>query len=351
MNSYTKWVSMWGNSISIAEHKAETYSRDLTLRYPVYAPFDGDALRFTFDNYCGTEDVTFSCAYVSLAAGERQIDPSTTVPVTFGGSKTGVLPAGKTLTSDEIPFSVQAGSTLCISFYLEDFTQMRSATLITGPLSEGFYSLGNVCLTETLPQNTTRSTNWFYFLQTIDVRTREENHALICYGDSITAQDWPDQLMLAFREAQIDNVSGADTILIQQGINDIIHPVGLEVNPFRPMSDLPDAAELIAGFEYYVNQCHQKGLRVYLGTLLPIYGWRTYAPFRETLKEEINSWLRHTTLAEGCIDFDTIVRDQDHPEAFAPGYDSGDHLHPSKAAYQAMGNAACQFLIDQWNRL
>ncbi len=389
MNSYTKWVSMWGNSISIAEHKAETYSRDLTLRYPVYAPFDGDALRFTFDNYCGTEDVTFSCAYVSLAAGERQIDPSTAVPVTFGGSKTGVLPAGKTLTSDEIPFSVQAGSTLCISFYLEDFTQMRSATLITGPLSEGFYSLGNVCLTETLPQNTTRSTNWFYFLQTIDVRTREENHALICYGDSITAQDWPDHLMLAFREAQIDNVSvirraasgtrilrqyecityesyglkgseriprelnvsGADTILIQQGINDIIHPVGLEVNPFRPMSDLPDAAELIAGFEYYVNQCHQKGLRVYLGTLLPIYGWRTYAPFRETLKEEINSWLRHTTLAEGCIDFDTIVRDQDHPEAFAPGYDSGDHLHPSKAAYQAMGNAACQFLIDQWNRL
>ena len=27
---------------------------------------------------------------------------------------------------------------------------------------------------------------------------------------------------------------GADTVIIQQGINDIIHPVGVEVNPFRP---------------------------------------------------------------------------------------------------------------------
>ena len=28
--------------------------------------------------------------------------------------------------------------------------------------------------------------------------------------------------------------AGADTIIIQQGINDIIHPVGTDINPFRP---------------------------------------------------------------------------------------------------------------------
>lgn len=385
MNEYTKWVSMWGNAMSIAEHKAETYSKNITLRYPVYAPFDGSALRITFDNYCGTEAVTIERACVAVSTGDKSIDPDTSVPVTFAGNPLGVMGAGEMLVSDEIPFSVKAGSTLTVSFYLKDYSLMRSATLVTGPLSKGFYSVGDVCEADILPLNTTRSTNWFYFLNTIDVLTEEKNRALICYGDSITAQDWPDYLTLSLRDKSIRNVSvirraasgtrilrqyecityesyglmganriphelnvaGADAILIQQGINDIIHPVGTDINPFRPMSDLPTIEDLIAGMVFYVNQCRKQGLQVYLGTLLPIYGWRTYAPFREELKNEFNDWLRHTALSDGCVDFDAVVRDCDHPEAFAAGYDSGDHLHPSAAAYQAMGEAASQFLSSQ----
>jgi len=45
-----QWVSMWGNAVSIAEHRPEGYAKDITLRYPIYVPFDGEALRFTFDN-------------------------------------------------------------------------------------------------------------------------------------------------------------------------------------------------------------------------------------------------------------------------------------------------------------
>jgi lysophospholipase L1-like esterase len=382
MTKYTKWVSMWGNATSIAEHKAETYSKNLTLRYPVYAPFDGSALRFTFDNYCGTEPVTIDRAVVSVAAGDNAIDPSTTTSITFGGQPAGHMDAGESLVSDEIPFTVTAGTTLSVSFYLRDYTLMRSATLVTGPLSRGYYSIGNVCSEEVLPLNTSRSTNWFYFLNTIDILTVEENHALICYGDSITAQDWPDYLALSLREKGMSNLSvirraasgtrilrqyecityesyglmgvnriprelnaaGADMILIQQGINDIIHPVGIEINPFRPMSDLPTIEEMIAGMVYYINQCRKKGMKVYLGTLLPICGWRTYAPFREELKNDFNDWLRHTALSDGCIDFDAVVRDIEHPESFAPGFDSGDHLHPSAAAYQSMGEAVSQFL-------
>ncbi|MBO5524779.1 MAG: lipase, partial [Roseburia sp.] len=63
----TKWTSMWGNAVSIAEHRPESYGKNLTLRYPVYAPLDGEALRFTFDNYCGTEAVTITKATVAVA--------------------------------------------------------------------------------------------------------------------------------------------------------------------------------------------------------------------------------------------------------------------------------------------
>ena len=68
MNMNNKnWVSVWGNAVSIAEHHPEAYAKYITLRYPVYIPFAGDTLRFTFDNYCGSEAVTVTRATVSAA--------------------------------------------------------------------------------------------------------------------------------------------------------------------------------------------------------------------------------------------------------------------------------------------
>jgi hypothetical protein len=51
-----------------------------------------------------------------------------------------------------------------------------------------------------LPHLTTKTTSWFYFLSNIDILTESTNHALICYGDSITAQAWPDYLSLRLRD-------------------------------------------------------------------------------------------------------------------------------------------------------
>lgn len=380
--NHTKWVSMWGNAVSIAEHHPESYAKDITLRYPVYAPFSGNSLRFTFDNYCGKEAVTITGATVALSDSDlaRKIGLSCPIlnesvtTITFDGKPSVTLAAGERVVSDAIPFSVTAGSTLCVSIYFEDFTLMQSAVLITGPLSKGFFSIGDVTTAKELPLDTSKVTNWFYFLSNIDILTEEENHAVICYGDSITAQAWPDYLTLRLAEEGMLNTSiirraasgtrilrqydcitydsyglkgknrfhheapttGADTIIIQQGINDIIHPVGIEVNPFRPMSDLPTAEELIDGLKWYVEEGKKLGYRVYLGTLLPIYGWRTYAPFRDELRNDVNDWIRNNTDADGCIDFDLALRDPEHPAAFKEGFDSGDHLHPSNSAYKEM---------------
>lgn len=56
---YDHWASVWGNAISIGENRPESYNRNLTFRYPIYSQFGGKAVRLTFDNYCGTEPVTF----------------------------------------------------------------------------------------------------------------------------------------------------------------------------------------------------------------------------------------------------------------------------------------------------
>lgn len=367
MKNYTKWVSFYGNAMSISENKPEGYSKNITLRYPLYCPFNGNKIRLTFDNYCGLEAITISKASILHNDSFKEIR--------FNNSLSVTIKEKEAIVSDEIDIDIKAGETITVSFYLGEFTSMRSSVYAQGPLSKGQYAIGDQTLTKDFPIDISRKTNTFYFLSNASIYTEENNHALICYGDSITAQDWPDYLSLRLKENGINNISiirratsgsrilreyscityesyglkavnrfdheipqtdGADTIIIQQGINDIIHPVGIEINPFRPMSDLPTVAELTDGLKWYIDKSKEYGLKTYLGTLLPIKGWRTYADFREEMKNQYNDWIRTCNLTDGIIDFEKAVRSTSDPTAFDSLFDSGDHLHPSAEGYKKM---------------
>ena len=284
------------------------------------------------------------------------------------------IPAGERVTSDPLEVALNEGELIQVSFYLKDFTLMRSVVYACGPLSEGLYANGDETENARIDILTSRKTHLFYFLSNVSVRTEEGNRAIVCYGDSITAQNWPDELALrCFTEGysktavirratsgsrilrQYDCLQyesyglsgsnrfshevptdGADAVIIQQGINDIIHPVGEEVNVFRPMSDLPTVEQLIDGLKNYIAQARSFGYKVYVGTLLPMGGWRTDAPFRQEMRHAYNEFIRTTDLIDGCVDFDKALRDPENPDYFRPEYDSGDHLHPSAKGYRRM---------------
>lgn len=378
-----KWVGTWGNAISVTERRPENYAKNLTLRYPVKMMLSGDALRITLDNFCGTEAVMLTCANIAASIGDDGISVDSVKKLTFGGSESVVIEAGEKIVSDPVEFPVKQGDDIAVSLYFRDFTEMRSGVLITGPLSKGYFAVGNQTNEAVLEPDTSKRTGWFYFLSDIEVLTDTKKRAIICFGDSITAQAWPDYLIQRTLEIgdgttsvvrkaasgtrilrQYDNitydsyglkgairfprealVSGADTVIIQHGINDIIHPVGEEMNRFRPWSDLPSAQEMIDGLRMYIETARSYGLKTYLGTLLPIEGWRTYAGFREELRCEVNEWIRTTNEADGCIDFDRSICNPQRPQAFADGFDSGDHLHPSQAAYRRMAEEVPESLL------
>lgn len=380
---YTKWVASWGVATSIIEQKECRFAKDLTLRYPISMPFNGSHIRLHFSNLTGTEPVSFR-AMVSQGIQGHEIQPDTAAGVMVNNDSLITIEAGKETVSDVIPFEVRKGDLLTVTLYMPDYTEMNSGVLITGPLSGGYYSYGCHINDQVLPIDYTRKTEWYWFLNTVDVLTEENNRALICFGDSITAQSWPDYLSMYLSGSHPDisvirravsgtrilrqydnityaayglkgdtrfpvemNVAGADAVLIQHGINDIIHPVGTAVNPFRPWSDLPTAEEMEEGFaEFYVKRAREAGLKVYGGTLLPIFGWRTYEPFREELKNEFNNWLRSTDLLDGVVDFDKALRDPQKPESFRKEYDSSDHLHPSEEGYIAMADTVMKELIE-----
>lgn len=380
--SFTKWVSCWGNATSIIDQKECTYSKNITLRYPIFMCFDGSSIRLRFSNLTGVEPITLSKVTIGNSINDRDVDEASIIPVTFNGDYSVTINPDVEILSDELSFEVKAGTNISISIYLASYTNMNSGVLITGPLSKGFCAYGDYATAGILPIEKTRNTNWFYFLNTIDVLTKEKNRAFICYGDSITAQSWPDYLTKMCYENGISdvaiirravsgtrilrqydcttylayglkgetrfpiemNVSGADSVLIQHGINDIIHPVGEDVNVFRPWSDMPTLSDLTNGVEtIYLNHAKKLGYKVYLGTLLPIYGWRTYADFRDELRVQFNNWMRDMALqgkVDGLVDFDKALCDKADPRRFADGFDSGDHLHPSESAYEEMARTA-----------
>ena len=364
--SASHWASIWGNAVSIAENRPERYARNITIRYPIRVPFDGSALRLTFDNYCGTEPITINKTTL-LVNGAF-------LPVTFGGEHAVTIEAGENATCDPVDVSLHAGETVHVSFYLADFTLMRSVVFTCGKLSGGLYANGDETETVDIDVNTSRATKLNYFLSNVSILTDMSNRTIVCYGDSITAQDWPDDLQIRCKKEGFGHTAiirkaasgtrilreytcltyesyglmgahrflhelpadGADAVIIQQGINDIIHPVGEEVNIFRPMSDLPTVEELIDGLKVYIAQAREMGLKVYVGTLIPMGGWRTDAPFRQEMRHAYNDFIRTTDLIDGCIDFDKALRDPARPDWFLPEYDSGDHLHPSKKGYERM---------------
>ena len=366
MSEAKKWVSVWGNAVSVAENRPERYAKDITIRYPVNIPFDGEGIRLTFDNYCGTEPITLTKVTV-FYGGEFY-------PVTYMGERSISIGAGERIVTDPLAVKLNAEELVQVSFYLGDFTLMRSVVYACGPLSEGLYANGDRTETAHIDIMTSKYTHLFYFLSNVSVLTAEDNRAVVCYGDSITAQDWPDCLAMRcygegynktaiIRRATSGSrilrqyecltyesyglsgsnrfthevpTDGADTVIIQQGINDIIHPVGEEKNVFRPMSDLPTVEELIEGLKMYIAQARSFGYKVYVGTLLPMGGWRTDAPFRQEMRHAYNAFIRTTDLIDGCIDFDKALRDPENPDYFLPKYDSGDHLPPSPAGYARM---------------
>lgn len=373
--AYTKWTATWSSSPSIAPARPARYAKDLTLRFIVRIQLDGDAVRIRLSNIAGKESVRIQeCCAALMAEGETQ-NVDTLKQFTFGGSKECVIPAGAEILSDEMPFGIKRGDDLAVSLYMADMAELASGTDVTGPLSRFWFAEGNHAKEDELPIMHRMKHDTVFFLSEVDVRTSEKASAAVCFGDSITAQSWPDHLAVrGLREGwenlsiirrgvggsrvlrQYENLqhrsygyrgqarferevaaAGVDRVFILHGVNDIIHPDG--INPLRPWSDLSTAEELIEGLFWYVKKGHEMGVKVYLATIVTIVGWPSTTEHKEGIRRQVNAWIRTQTEADGYVDFDAAIRDPDHPELRAPLYDSGDHLHPSLAGAQAMAES------------
>ena len=99
----------------------------------------------------------------------------------------------------------------------------------------------------------------------------------------------------------------------------------------------PSPEDLIGAYRQLIDRAHAHGLTIYGATLTPFEGAAYFTPEGEVTRQAVNQWIRTARAFDAVIDFDQVTRDPANPTKFLPTYDSGDHLHPNDAGYEAMG--------------
>ena len=346
-----------------------------TLRQIVHASIGGDHVRVVLSNVLGTAPLQVGAAHIALRDKEAAIIAGSDRPLTFSGNPAMTIPAGAVIVSDSVSLAVPAFADLAIDIFLPGDTAATASplTIHNGARQTNYVSATGNHVGEADLQNTTTTPSWF-FLARVEVTAAAQVGAVVTLGDSITDgynstpntnNRWPDHLAKRLGQAAggqmgVMNVgidgnkvladgngvaalarfdrdvvaqTGATHLVVLEGINDL----GLaRDNPE------PTAAQLIAGYKQIIERAHARGLKVYAGTLMPFEG-ATFPGYwtaqKEATRRSVNEWIRTGKAFDGVFDFDAVVRDPSQPMKYLPKFDSGDHLHPNDAGYEAMANA------------
>jgi lysophospholipase L1-like esterase len=339
-----------------------------TLRQIVRTSIGGERVRVVLANTFGTAPLTIGAARVALRDKGAAIVAKSDRELTFSGASTVAIPPGAVMVSDPVNIAVAPFADLAIDIYLPGDTgtgtsplTMHNVAVQTNYVSPS----GNHAGAADMPVMTTTQ-NWF-FLARVDAMAPEQVAAVVAFGDSITDgtrstpdtnNRWPNHLAkrLAAQNiklAVLNTGIAANRVLSEgTGVNalarfdrDVLsHPGASHVVVLEGINDMRNspttsAADLIVGYRQMIERARTFGLKVYGGTLLPCEGANNCTPESEAKRKAVNEWIRTGKAYDAVIDFDAVIRDPNSPTKMLPQYDSGDHLHPSDAGYQAMANA------------
>ena len=107
-------------------------------------------------------------------------------------------------------------------------------------------------------------------------------------------------------------------------------------------ADAPTPADLINAYRKLIARAHARGIKIIGATLTPFEGARIpgyYSESKESVRQQVNEWIRTSNSFDGVIDFDAALRDPEHRTQLLSSLSSKDHIHPNDAGYKAMSDA------------
>jgi lysophospholipase L1-like esterase len=347
-----------------------------TLRLIVHTSIGGSKARVRFTNEMGSSALRIGAASIGLRGSGASLVAGSVRNLTFGGRSFATIPAGAPLVSDPVDLAVPALADLAISIWLPDSVQ--GSTVHDMAVQAGYVSpAGNYAATPALPLQQTISC--WPFLAEVDVLPDAGARAIVTLGDSITDgarssgnlnRRWPDWLARRLQQESVPGsppvavvnrgitgncmltdfsnalIAGHDClerfdrdVLATTGAGWLFALIGINDIVYSPSANTISADELAAGYQQLIARANLAGLRAIGATLTPFGGQAYYTPAREAARQQINAWIRGSGAWDGVVDFDLALRDPAQTNRLNPAYDSGDHLHPNDAGYQAMAQA------------
>jgi lysophospholipase L1-like esterase len=374
------WVGTWTTSPAPAEGAAFA---NQTLRMNTRVSIGGNTLRVRLSNAYGNRPLTVGAVHLGLRESGAAIVAGSDRAVTFGGETAATIAAGALLMSDPVPLAANPLADLAITFFLPG--DLPASFGITGRYARQTNYVsppGDFTGERIMPVG--RITDDWYFVSGIDVLASNETGGIVALGDSLTDANisthdafcrWPDQLArrLVARGGRAMGVMNQGLggnrvlhdirgdsglrrfdrdVLAQPGVTHVI--VVLGTNDLRNRWAKPEeevtAEQMIAGLKQMAQRAHARGIRIFGGTLMPFENETflvgAWTPAREAVRQAVNAWIRDGGAFDAVIDFDKGVRDPEHPTRMLPVYDCGDHLHPSDAGYNRMGDVIDLALFD-----
>jgi lysophospholipase L1-like esterase len=356
------WVSTW----SAAPTDMGNYDYTGTVRNIVFSSVGGNTVRVRLSNTFGSQAYEFGAVSIGISDAQGNIT-GPVVPLTFNGQQSVTVPQGAEVVSDPASLTVPPLHDLAVSVYVPyadgEQTGHPDAQQVNY-LTEG---------TDNVMDRTTAAfgqlSQWYY-VDSVDVTTTPRvAGTVVALGDSITDgyqstvnanTRWPNDLA-----RRLDALHGATMSVADEGISanqvlagggqagvsalsrfnrDVVARAGVkDVILLEGINDIglssASASQIIAGYQQLIAGAHAAGLKIFGGTLTPFKGSSYWTPARQRTWDVLNRWIRTSGAFDGVIDFARATADPSDPEMFYPPYDSGDHLHPNDAGYQAMANA------------
>jgi lysophospholipase L1-like esterase len=375
MSKNEHWVGTWTSTPAMVDGAV---FNNQTIRMYARVSIGGEKVRIRLSNAYGAKPLTIGAVHVGVGESGGRIAAGSDRKVTFGGAEGTTIAAGAHVVSDPVSLELRPLADALVSVYLPE--NVPASAGITGRYARQTHYLstaGDFTGAATMP--VARLLDQWFFLSGVDIVASPETGGLVAFGDSLTDANlstldahcrYPDQVarrLVARRTGRpmgvvnqglggnriLHDLSGDSglrrfdrDVLAQPGVTHVIVHLGL--NDIFNWAGKPEEEvtpdQMIAGLKQLALRARTKDLRVYGGTLVPFenqtFRPSTVKPEREKTRQAVNEWIRESAgTFDGVIDFDKAVRDSSHPARILPEYDSGDHLHPSDAGYNKMGDA------------
>ena len=360
------WVASWGLPINSSR---TTAFADRTLREVAQTSLGGTQVRVRLSNDNGTQPITLSDLHVGLAGTGAAVSGAN-LALTVGGAPSVTLAPGSSVLSDPVALAVPDGASVAVSVYTAGTTGRGTGDNEIG----AYYQAAGDHAGDTDATSFGARAAGGWFVTGLDVYTPNDG-AIVGFGDSITAGfnaggvGWPTYLAqdlaaaggprvgvvnlgISGNEVTLDRPSfgvsalhrwqrdvldqtGVRLVLMLESINDI----GANAVP---------ASSIEAAYQTLQGESYAAHVNLLVSPLTPAgdpavpasqYGGDYSTPRGIQIRHDFDAWLKTTALYDPLLDFAAAVQNPSDPDELAPGYDSGDHLHPSATGQRAMAGS------------